>query len=138
MMTELDNFINEDKLNESELKSDKEKLNVLIINDKDYKTTRQTNFYTNYLSFREELNLMIFKNFIIYSRNLKTIIFIFLTPIFFLSILQIIQNLSDNFNKSIDIKNHPLNDIDRIDLKCTQNENNFSDECISIGIAVIV
>ena len=134
-MTELESFIKEEN-SQSKITN-----NILVINDSDYKSSRQTNlnFSTNYLNFKEELKLMIFKNSTIYSRNLKTISFIFLTPILFLFILQILQNLSIMFNKKSINKERPIQYIEKVDLKCSQNKMaKFDTGCISLGIAVIV
>jgi hypothetical protein len=109
--------------------------NITVIDDSDYKSTRKTkiNFSINYLTFQEELELLMWQNIKIYSRNLKTLLFIVLTPIILLSWLSYINVLTADYNETL-IDKHPKNIsvIENINLTCAQSD------CLSIGIAVIV
>jgi hypothetical protein len=121
--------------------SNKSKNNILIINDSDYKSTRQSKikFSTAYLTFKEEIKLMLYKNFTIYLRNVKTLIFLFITPVLFLTILQILQSLSDLYNQSVVTKDHKITNIDFVNLSCLKNPyDKYEIGCISIGIAILV
>jgi hypothetical protein len=142
-MTELDNFIKDENLLSSPPTnlSNGDKNKMLVINDSDYKSTRQTNlkFSTNYLNFKDELKLMMFKNFKIYSRNIKSIIFIFFTPILFLFIIHSIKYMTEYYSKTLINKGYPITNIDNINLKCSQNNfAKFDSNCISLGISIIV
>lgn len=142
-MTEMESFIS-DKSSGSQGTSktkEKEKSNMLIISDSDYKSTKTANlnFSTKYLTFKEEIKLMMHKNSTIYSRNVKTLLFVFLTPFIFLFILQMVQSLSNFYNTSIVVKDHEEVLIDNVDLKCAHNPyGKYKNDCISVGIAVIV
>ncbi len=138
---ENESFISSGNSNKSSHLSNKLKNNILVINDSDYKSTRQTkiNFSTAYLTFKEEIKLMLYKNITIYLRNLKTLFFIFASPILFLTILQILQSLSDFYNQSVVTKNHNINDLDEVNLNCLSNPyGKYEIGCLSIGIAILV
>ena len=103
------------------------------------KTTKSSKskitFNTSNLTTKQEIILMLKKHIIIYSRNVKSLLFIFLTPIFFMYMLQAMQYLTDNYkNKSV-ILNYPITKIDNLDLNCHNNLNITN--CISLGIIVL-
>jgi hypothetical protein len=82
---------------------------------------------------------MMDKNIKIYTRNIKTLLFVFLTPIFFLTFLQLLQNLSNFYNSSIVVKDHSPIPVDSVNLSCLNNTyGKYDKACISIGIAIIV
>lgn len=107
----------------------------VTIEDTNYKPNRRNNinFSTNYLSLTEELSLMLNKHYLIYKRNLKLLVFIFISPIIFLAFLGFIQTLTERYTKSMINKNPTPINIDDINLKC-----DFSEGCLSLGVAVIV
>ncbi len=122
--------------NESFIRKDVEmnlKNSVIVIDDANYKSSRTSNvnFSTNYLPFGEQLILMLNKTKTQYLRNIKILIFMLIAPIFFLGILQVLQNLSDYYQDSITTKNPETYDLNNIDLKC-------GERCTSLGIALIV
>jgi hypothetical protein len=112
---------------------------VLIINDSDYKSNKKQNinFSTNYLTIKEEIRLMTYKNYIVYSRNIKSLLFVFLSPIFFIWLLQQLQYLSDSFSSSKAVIDHPIVDLNSINLNCLNNKKN-PENCVSLGIGIIV
>ena len=92
-------------------------------------------FNPSYLTFKEEISLMMYKHYKIYSRNLKSLLFIFLAPIFFLSLLQAMQYLTDNYkNRSVILEPKIIN-LDDVTLDCHANLNMTN--CVSLGIGVI-
>lgn len=115
------------------------KSKLLVINDSDYKNTRNNKitFSTKYLNLKEEIVLFFWKNMLIYSRNIKTIFFVLVCPIILLFILRMLDEFSDYYNNSLKIKNYPEILIDNITLNCRLNEN-FKEDCISIGISTFV
>ena len=142
-MTESEIFIDSEKVNLGLGKSPSHsaKNSMVVIDDSDYKSTRKSNvnFSTNYLSLKEELKLMWYKNTLVYSRNIKSLIFVFISPFVFLTILQLMQNLSDDYTSTLTHRNYNSTEIDAVDLKCTSNQHSkYNPDCISIGISVIV
>jgi hypothetical protein len=124
---------------EHSIEGDKSKL--IIINDSDYKHSRKAKieFSTKYLTFYEEVKLMNSQKYFIYKNNLKVISFILLSPLIFLTVLQIFQMMTDKYNESNIISDHEIIEVDRISLKCTTNNlGKYPKDCISIGIAIIV
>ena len=113
---------------------DKSTNSVIIIDDSNYKSSRSSNvsFSTNYLKLSEQVALIISKNKLTYFRNMKILIFILLSPIFFLGVLQLIQNLSEYYHETIKNKEPEIVDLDSVSLKCGW------DNCTSIGISLIV
>ena len=123
---------------------------LIVIHDSDYKTTRKSkvNFQANYLQISEEIEIMVKRNIKIYSRNYKSLLFIFLSPIVMMLLLQLIQNVSNDYNEDNVIKEPiPIN-LNSVDLNC-KNSKYFSfnekminnekiNDCISIGISVLV
>ena len=62
-----------------------------------------------------------------------------LSPLIFLTILQIFQMLTDKYNESNIIIDHKITEIDHINLKCTNNPlGKYDKDCVSIGLAIIV
>lgn len=138
---ESESFISSGNSNKSSHISNKSKNNILVINDSDYKSTRQAkiNFSTTYLSYKEEIKLMLYKNITIYLRNIKTLIFLITAPILFLTILQVLQSLSDYYNENVVTKHHKITDLDEVNLNCLNNPYGKYDKgCLSIGIAILV
>ena len=135
-MTERQKFIKPDEL--------------IVIHDSDYKTTRKAkiSFQANYLQFKEEIKIMVERNIKIYSRNYKSLIFIFTSPIILMLLLQIIQMLSDEYSTSQIVKNPQKTYLNNIDLNCKNskyfsneienNKNEKTNDCISIGVSVLV
>ncbi len=141
-MTENQKFIKPDEL--------------IVIHDSDFKTTRKAkiSFQANYLQFKEEIKIMIQRNFKIYSRNYKSLIFIFSSPIILMILLLIIQIISNEFTQNQILKDPPITNLNEIDLNCKNskyflhneiiyfNKNNKREEkkndCISIGITILV
>jgi hypothetical protein len=115
------------------------KSKFIVIHDSDYKNTRQSKikFSTKYLDLREEIKLMLWKNLNVYSRNIKTIFFVFLCPIIMLTVLNILDYISLYYIKSTIIREPPSLSIDDISLNCNENKI-LGDKCLSIGIATIV
>ena len=90
-------------------------------------------FSTNYLPFKEQLILILKKNITIFLRNTKSLLAIFLSPVIFLLILVFLQILSDNYTQGNIIKEHEINYLDQVSLKC-----NYPTDCLSLGVAIIV
>ena len=124
---------------------------LIVIHDSDYKTSRKAkiSFQANYLQFKDEIKIMVERNFKIYSRNNKSLIFIFLSPIILMIFLQLIQMLSDEYSQSQIIKDPPKINLDNIDLNCRNskyfafnekiiNEKQKINDCISVGISILV
>lgn len=124
---------------------------LIIIHDSDYKTTRKQkiSFQANYLQFKEEIKIMIERNFKIYSRNYKSLIFVFSSPIILMIMLQLIQMLSDEYSKSQILKDPQKTDLNEINLNCRSSkyfshnekkikEKDITNDCISLGISVLV
>ena len=92
-------------------------------------------FNSQKLSTNAEILLMLEKHVIIYSRNLKSLLFILVTPIFFLYMLQMMQWLTDHMkNRTITLE-HPIRKIDNINLNCFETLG--LSNCISLGFVVI-
>jgi hypothetical protein len=130
-----------DNINSSEHSLEGDKSKLIIINDSDYKHTRKSKieFSTKYLTFYEEVKLMTLQKFLIYKKNIKVLSFILLSPLIFLTVLQIFQMMTDKFNESTMIIDHERIEVDKISLKCTTNKlGKYSKDCISIGIAIAV
>ena len=105
--------------------------------EEDFKNEHKhlVSFNPSFLSFREEISLMLYKHLLIYSRNIKSLIFVFTSPIFFLSLLQAMQYLTDNYkNRSITL-NPTITNLNDVSLDCHLNLNITN--CISLGIGVI-
>jgi hypothetical protein len=123
---------------------------LIIIHDSDFKTTRKSkvNFKANYLQISEEVDIMVKRNIKIYSRNLKSLFFIFISPLVMMILLQIIQKISNEYNQE-NVKIDPIpTNLSKVDLNCKNskyfkfnekiiNNQNIND-CISIGISVLV
>jgi hypothetical protein len=109
-------------------------MSTIVIDDSKNKLIKRStqNFSTNYLSLNEQLRLILKKHFTIYSRSLGVLIFMFLSPIFFLALLQFLQIVSDQYNSIVITKERPVLDLNTISLKCEE------EPCISIGISVLV
>ena len=121
--------------NESFIKNmDKNANSMIIIDDSNYKSSRTSNvnFSTNYLNLTDQIGLIIDKNKLTYLRNMKIFVFIILSPIFFLGVLQLIQNLSEYYHETIKNKEPQVTSLDNVSLKCGW------DNCTSIGISLIV
>jgi len=128
-------------LNSPEHSMEGDKSKFIIINDSDYKHSRKTKieFSTKYLTFYEEVKLMNSQKYLIYKNNLKVLLFILLSPLIFLTVLQIFQMMTDKYNESNRIIYHEIIAVDRISLKCTtSNLGRYEKDCISIGIAITV
>lgn len=124
-MSEKDNFLSKKESNSSE----KDKISST-------QTKLQRNnfsFSTNYLPIKEQLVLILKKNITVFIRNTKSLIAIFLSPIIFLLILVSLQYLSDNYSQGNKIKEHEIENIHKISLKCE-----FPIDCLSLGITYIV
>jgi hypothetical protein len=108
---------------------------LVAISDSEFKHIKKSriNFSTNYLTFQQEIELMIIKHFTIILRNVKTLLFILLSPIILMTILQIIQTMSDYYTSSLVVKEHPIIDLNSINLKCNNTKG-----CISLGISILV
>ena len=92
-------------------------------------------FNSQKLSTNAEILLMLEKHVIIYSRNLKSLLFILITPIFFLYMLQMMQWLTDHMkNRTITLE-HPIRKIDDINLNCFETLG--LSNCISLGFVVV-
>ncbi len=106
-----------------------------VSNKNTQKTHSRITFNSSNLTTKQEIILMLKKHFIIYSRNAKSLLFIFLTPIFFMYMLQAMQYLTDNYkNKSVSL-NYPIVNIDNSELNCHINLNMTN--CISLGISIL-
>ena len=123
---------------------------LIVIHDSDFKTSRKSkvNFKANYLQISEEIEIMVKRNFKIYSRNYKTLLFIFLSPLVMMLLLQLIQKLSNDYNEeNVKIEPIPTN-LTTVDLNCRNSKyfyynekiinNQKINDCISIGISVLV
>jgi hypothetical protein len=75
---------------------------------------------------------MIWKNYLVFSRNLKLTLFQLFTPIFICLLLVLIQFLVDNWNKDFVDKNPSPIPLDNIK-KCE-----YPQDCTTIGYGIIV
>ena len=97
---------------------------LIVIHDSDYKTTRKAkiSFHANYLQFKEEIKIMFDRNIKIYSRNIKSLFFIYASPIIFMIVLNIIQFLSDEYSSSQILINPHINNLHEFDLNCRKSK----------------
>jgi hypothetical protein len=127
-MVENENFLKK----EIEMKAIPSK--TIVIDDTKFKSSKRPNinFSTNYLSIPEQLKLILNKHKLIYSRSIGVLLFMFLSPIFFLTLLQLLQTLNDRYNQFLIVKEHKEFDLNSISLKCE------AEPCISVGISLLV
>ena len=86
--------------------------------DNSYTNQRKNvTFSTNYLDNKDQILLLLKKNFISLIRNKKSLVAIFISPIIFLYILIMIQHLSDTYSQGKIIKEQLIDQIDNISLK---------------------
>jgi hypothetical protein len=122
-----------ENLNKKEIEMKNISRNTIVIDDHKSRDTRRSNinFSTNYLSLAEQLKLILKKHFIIYTRNIGVLIFMFISPIFFLTILQFLQTIAESYSDMLVTKEQPIIDLSSIPLKCN------IPPCIGISILVI-
>jgi hypothetical protein len=94
--------------------------NTIIIDDNKHKSFRRSsiNFSTNYLKISEQLRLILKKHLIIYSRSIGVLIFMFISPLFFLGLLQFLQSITDSYSDMLVTKEQPTIDLSTISLSC--------------------
>jgi hypothetical protein len=83
-------------------------------------------------SLIKQIRLMTWKNFLIFTRNLKPTIFQMMTPILICILLVFIQMLVDNFAQGLINKNPEILKLNEIP-KCK-----YPEDCITIGYGIIV
>lgn len=79
-----------------------------------------------------QTKLIIWKNYLVFSRNLKQTIFMLLTPIMICLILVILQAIIDKYTANGTIKNPDLLPLNKIP-KCV-----IPEDCVTVGIGIIV
>lgn len=82
--------------------------------------------------FCKQTRLMIWKNYLVFTRNLKPTVFQIFTPVVICIILVILQILVDNFNTSFINKNPMPTKLSNI-FKCL-----YPNDCVTIGYGIIV
>jgi hypothetical protein len=82
--------------------------------------------------FFMQTNLMIWKNYLIFLRNIKMTIFQLLTPIFICVLLILMQFILDEFSTGYINKDPELIPLENI-AQCK-----FPDDCITIGYGIVV
>jgi len=82
--------------------------------------------------FWKQANLMIWKNYLVFYRSLKSTIFQILTPVFMCMILIFLQALLDSFSDGMILKNPEIISLPKID-KCR-----IPEDCITLGYGIIV
>lgn len=82
--------------------------------------------------FRKQTNLMIKKNYLVFSRNIKPTLFQIFTPVIVSLILLLLQVLCNNYSESFinrDPKSLKISNLD----KCR-----YPDDCVTVGYGIIV
>ena len=76
--------------------------------------------------------LMLWKNYLVFSRNIKPTVFQLLCPILICIVLVFLQKICDNFTTSFINKNPTINNLGNLE-KCI-----YPDDCTTVGYGVIV
>jgi len=82
--------------------------------------------------FRKQTNLMVKKNYLVFSRNIKPTIFQIFTPVAVSLILMSLQLLCDNYSQSFINKDPSSKEIKNL------NKCKYPEDCITIGYGIIV
>lgn len=80
----------------------------------------------------KQTNLMLWKNYLVFSRNIKPTVFQLLCPMLMCIVLVFLQKICDNFTTSFINKNPISNDLANLE-KCI-----YPDDCTTVGYGVIV
>ena len=83
-------------------------------------------------TFSKQTNLMIKKNYLVFSRNIKPTLFQIFTPIAVSLILILLQVLCDNYSESFIDRNPASHEISNL-RKCI-----YPDDCVTVGYGIIV
>lgn len=92
----------------------------------------QKNIDRKAATFWKQTKLMTWKNFLVFSRNLKPTIFQMLTPVIICLILLTLQGLVNNFSEDLIDKNPKIISLDKLE-KCV-----YPEDCVTIGYGIIV
>jgi len=101
-------------------------------NLKDNKKNKNNPFSFCGKKFFKQTKLMTWKNYLVFSRNIKPTIFQIFTPVFICLILVILQILVNNFNSSFINKNPIPKNLENLQ-KCMYPNN-----CTTVGYGIIV
>jgi hypothetical protein len=82
--------------------------------------------------FLKQTRLMTWKNYLVFSRNIRPTMFQLLTPVMICFLLLFLQSLVNNFTKGLENKNP-----EEIPLKSI-NKCKYPEDCTTIGYGIIV
>jgi len=82
--------------------------------------------------FFKQTRLMTWKNYLVFTRNIRPTIFQLLTPVMICILLLFLQGIVDNFSKGLENKNPEIIPLKNI------NKCKYPEDCTTIGYGIIV